>query len=1000
MPSHAMSAPKFLEQVADYYINSPAYTDFADLIFILPNKRSAMFLKRYFQLRTPGAAMFMPRFSTFGKFIARRALHKEPSRNESLFILYEAYKTVLRRHGVEEDVKNFDRFVFWGEMILSDFDQIDSALASPAELYKNLRNMREITADFLSVDQKKIINEIWGETSLTQHIDRFWFHTRNNDDDNKQLVDKFISLWRIMDELYVEFTESLLSKGMATAGMQARICLDKLKEESVGSLRANNFVFVGHADLTTAEIAIIDRLSSAGAAQFFWDLSAANLNVKGPNDTRTLAGIVRLAKKYRMPDDFSLVEPEGQPDIEVIGISSSVGQAKEAAEIIKGWADDGLITEGNSIETAVVLPDQSLLMPLMLAMPESIDKLNITMTMQVMSTAFATLLRVIIALHLRCRRRHDGTTTYFFKDVVEILVHPHLQKLAPEQSKAIRDNIRRKRLYNLDAHSLADAYPTLAYIFKPIENRESVDEVYQYIAGLIDGLRLSLERYEQSKDVAARFEADVLRSFGDKIAELYRLIKDYKIEMNESTFFMFIERLLSGDSIALNGTPLEGLQVMGVLETRALDFDNIIVLSMNERTFPRRDYIKTMIPNNLRRGYGLDPIEQTEGYYAYYFFRMISRARNVRLLYDSRQGNRGAGEISRYITQLMYLHDNGNIRHKSIDLGSMQSSVRKISVVKDSRVMDDLNEFKIAGHRNISASSLKSYLNCPLSFYLQYVKGLYDEDEPQGYVNQAQQGDIFHHSMLRVYEPYAGQQITTGVIDKMLADDSIARIVLEELCAVAYNMSAPIPLSSLNAEARLIFNVVERQVRQVLEVERQAVIDNGPFTHVAGELTIDTPQWQVTPDHTINFKMQIDRVDRLADGTYRFIDYKTGVDSLAIGSKIGNLFNGDHSRQGVLQLMIYAEAFRDINQVDDPIEISLFKIREIMADGVINPITYKNKPLDRFPAWSSEFRPMLNDLISSIFDQSVPFGQTDNNDHCRYCPFVDMCGRIVEERRF
>lgn len=991
---------KFLEQIAAYHVGKlKSGGDLADHIFILPNKRSALFLKRYVQLAMPRGVSFMPRFTTFGKFLSRRSPLIEASHDDRLFLLYNCYRSILERHGRTEQAKDFDKFIFWGDMILSDFDAIDSSMADAGKLYSNLNDLKSITADYLTDDQKKVIRDIWGETPMTESIDTFWYHTGHGSDREQPVTRKFLALWQILGQLYIDFNAEMRNRRLGTKGMIALDAVRAVKKEPVECLRRNRYVFVGHAELTTAEIVIMRRLQSAGAADFFWDTASPIFDGESPGKAVTI--IKNLARQFPMPEDFTPAPVPEVPQIDIIGFSSGVGQAKQAACVLNGWYLENLRDGTDSINTAAVVPQQNLLSSLLLGLDDSVDKINVTMSVPYSSTTFATLFRVIIALQMRARKRSDGSRTFFYQDVLELLQHPHIQLIAGDVAENIRRSINRDRMYNIDAAELAESHPSLKYIFRTVENPADVDETYRYVTEMIDGLSVHLRPIAEQRGALQTVELEVLEAVRQYVTDLYRNIKHYDIRMHEATFLMMFEKILSSTSLSLNGTPLNGLQVMGVLETRCLDFDNLLILSMNERTFPRRDYVKTMIPNALRRGYGLPPIEQSESYYSYYFFRAITRARRVVLMYDSRQGIRGGGEMSRYLSQLIYLYDKGNIRHLAIDSSSVQGGLRKIEVQKTQKVLDELDRFRREGGPRLSASALKTYMNCPLQFYLQYVKGLREEDQPKGFITAAMIGDIFHHTMLELYRPYEGCLVTRQTIGQILESDRIEKLVKNETLKVLYSpdkIKTGIP--QLTMEAELITEVTSRQIRSVLEAEAEAYCSGGGFTYIKGEFDVVDRQWQVTPELKVNFRMQIDRIDRLKEGHLRFIDYKTGADSNAIGREMTNLFNRDHTRQGIFQLLLYSEAFNDMVRPGTEITPVIEAPRLIVKDGQIKPISFRSKPLERWSEISGEFRPLIEDLITRIFDDATPFTQCEGTDNCQFCKFKPMCGKVMPDKKY
>ena len=394
---------KFLEQIADYYTSSNI-RDLADYTFIFPNKRSAMFLKKYIQQRVGDKAVFMPRFTTFGRFAAKITRVSEASHFERLFMLYDSYcRTVeaLNTAGGDENTfvpKEFDKFIFWGDMILDDFDEIDRALADPVKLYSNLEALHDIAADYLSDEQKDIISRIWGHTRFTEHIESFWLHAKP---DGRDMVinDRFLSLWRMLPEIYRRFSDRLAKERLTTPGRQMRDAALRLSDTAIADIKRRHYVFVGLSDVTNAELCIMARMRRAGAADFFWDLSSPFFYTpdgKINEDNPAIRIISRLAKEFPMPDDFEMEQIGTPARIDIIGVPSAVVQAKAAGAELERMASEGMLDGDGLFNTAVIVPDAGQLTSLMLALPHDIPAVNVTMGLPYTSTTFATLFRSII----------------------------------------------------------------------------------------------------------------------------------------------------------------------------------------------------------------------------------------------------------------------------------------------------------------------------------------------------------------------------------------------------------------------------------------------------------------------------------------------------------------------------------------------------------------------------------------------------------------------------
>ncbi len=990
-----MTENDFISQVAAYLINDAGFRrQLSRTTLVFPNKRSALFMKKALHRcigSSIGIPAFMPRFATMSRLAARFADRPAMSRRESLFLLYNTYRSVLENRNRSEQLKDFDRFVFWGDMILDDFDDIDRHHVNAGKLFKNLKDLKEINADYLDENQKRIIRQIWGESAHTAAVTEFWTHTG----DNGEVVKSFINLWEILGELYTEFHRSLDETGQTTPGSQYRLAAEIITEMPVEDLRRERFAFIGFNDLSHSETMILKRFKDAGIASFFWDFESPVFK-DGENLTigRHFGSLVR---NFPMPDGFSLIKTDNRPAISVIGISSNIAQTKLLGPILGRLADEGSLNVDNAINTAVILPDASLLMPSLFAIPDRIAALNITMGIPFASTPFAAFLKSIITLQLRARLIH-GEFHFYHEDVLQLLSHPHILSFASEASEKIKSYVSANCLYNIPAAYIVDTYPELAYIFKAVKQLENIDELQDYLINLLIGLRNDLSATSPAFKAGRKVEIRLLDNYLDEIRQLSDLIKRYRISMSENTYFTLFEKLLNSSQINLQGTPLHGLQIMGVLETRALDFDNIIIMSMNERVFPRKSYIKTMIPNNLRIGYGLPSIDRQDSLYTYYFYHMLTRAKNVTLIYDSRVGSLGSGEMSRYISQLKHLNLFDRRSFYNIGFSSEVSTERIITVEKNATVLDELKTFTVPGGAFISASALKSYKRCRLQFYLQYVRNMRGSDEQYDYMTAAQHGTIIHRVIEQLLMPFEGKHVDAASIDTILKTPGLIKKTIDRIITEVFYPKAKETDDGheLPAEGNIFADVIDLYVRKMLGYEQKSYCIPA-FRYIKGEMSVSAPQWQVTDDLAINFKMSIDRVDEIAPGYLRFIDYKTGADKSAVGD-IDRLFvRGKHDYDAIFQILTYCEAYGDMVDHSASIKPIIYPFRNmVVADGIVMTKIGKVE-IEDYRSVSDGFRPKLNELISEIFDPDVPFDRAEDPKSCAFCPFLALCDRQVPE---
>ncbi len=1004
---------RFLRQIADYY-GSKAPSSLAGYTFVTPNKRSAMFLKRYIRDAIPpgSGAVILPRFITFSRMLTHFAEFGEGRRNELLFTLYEALRRVYAENGRGEHPGEFDSFIFWGDMMLNDFNEIDTSLADASAIFKNIRDIKEIQSDFLDEEQKEIVRRLWGESRLTRRAgdvrdgeSEFWLHIGRQtaaEGGGESLSAGFKTLWDLQGRIYETFHKLLREKQCGTAGTTARSAWKKIKEMDRSELPyPTHYVFAGFGEPSTVETVVMKRLHALGLATFFWDVdeTAALLGEKGPRNN-SISRILSLAKELKAPDDFTPAPLRNdKPEIEVIASPSKIAQAKAVNQLLREWIKEGVIDSSDPVNTAIVLPDESLLMPVLFSIPEEIEAVNITMGVAYSTTTFAGLLKSIISMQRRAGRIH-GEECFFHEDVTTILSHPHLRLIFGSKVDAILKAIRDGHIYNISPRTIAETDAELAEtVFRPVKGSDAAG-VAAYLTTLIDRLAAGLGAGEDKPDM---LETKLLGHFRREVAEIMELVKETQVEMNGHSFFILLERMFSTAQIGVNGKPLQGLQIMGVLETRALDFDNVIILSMNEGTFPRKQYVKTMIPNVLRIGHGLPELNAREGVYAYCFFRLLGRARRVKLLYDSRTGVNGAGEESRYISQLRYLLPGLGLRHTTLELPASLTRGRVITVAKTPEVMGRLDRFRDGrGTRYLSASALKTFKRCPLQFYLANVNGLRSDDEMVNYMTAAEYGSIFHRVCESLFKPYEGREVDATVLRGWTseAEATIRPLVDSAIFEIRHpkrfrdGHAAPPQTREEQTMADAVFSLIVK----LLGEESEKFAGGGrSFRYIKGEQEVKGT-WHVSPDTSINFKMYIDRVDSPSAGTLRFIDYKTGSDATEVC--VERLCDPTYATNSdaVFQLLTYCEAYADMEHFDGAIQPLIYSIRNAYAGTALDPIKHgaprsAKAPLLDYRDVSAIFRPQLEGLIADIFNPEKPFAQCEDPADCTYCPFTALCGR-------
>lgn len=1050
---------KFLRAVARY-VSDFGSEDLSNTVIVFPNKRASMFFRMYYSFeckRYDGRHnQIKPRTQTIGAFLNRfnGGYDFECDSIELLFILYKSYLNLFIVKKIQGVPMDFDRFAFWGNMIISDFSDVDASLADPDQVFSNLRNLNEIQANYLTEQQKDVVRSIWGEENAASFYDggeNMWRHIMSCDYGEEQPIGRFLRFWEILGPLYHEFRSQLEDSKKTYSGMAQRIAYSMLS--SGGNLddhQPGHVLFVGFSDVSIAVAGIMKELRKRTDRKtlFFWD----TLKQSDANRPAAFAA-ERLARLFPCPHDFEM-PPYSEPDLTIASVPSNVLQTRAASFFLEEWNGKGYVNSRFFDNACIVLPDQSLLQPMLHSIPVGIENINITMGLSFRETPFASLLRSIIALHIRARYVHKKLC-FFHEDVSALVGNPELKMIDSEFCNSIKHLLQTSG-YNINGEILQrESFNSpLSVIFSEVDPG-SGNDVRNYIDNLISALLEAIAGNGQYDEKS--YQVRLLQAYKGASDRIFGYVERYGLAgyavgeiknksgsvVGHGKLFSLLERILANETINVSGNPVKGLQVMGVLETRALDFDNLVMLSMNERVFPRRNRMRTLIPQMLRNGFGLPTSEKSDEQYSYYFYRLLSRAKRVVCLYDSRVAGLSNGAESRFLLQLKYLQSMAKVDFVSFETDSPTNRERRIEIEKTPEIMADVNRLRETGPEalNLSASALKSYRQCTLKFYFDYIKHLGEDSMPTPYMDAATQGSVVHEVLQELYEESRSRTVT-GEITEMELDDMMRGFgkpiftrVLEAINRVYHN-SYYSCADELPYESQLLGELLADTVKCVLEKEKKELVrfSNRSFVFVAAEEEFNSRkrsnkarQWHMEDGLDVNFSMKIDRHDSIAypDGSKeeRFIDYKTGGDSNKVKS-ISGLFGANHelANDAAFQLLVYAEAYADMSKdvsgkpYVGRIRPALYRLRSAFLndvskkedffenDSLVMKIGDKKKELvwsnipDERPEWADEFRASLNSMVRSIFDENRPFCQTDERDNCKYCSYKGICGRFERDK--
>ena len=902
--------------------------------FVFPNRRSSLFFRRYLG-ETADRPIFSPAITNINDLFTELSGLHSLDRITLLHRLYTVY-----REKVEGFDESFDDFVYRGEVILSDFDDIDKYMADAAGLFTNIRDLKEIEDryDYLSPAQREAIASFWGVVIPCRE---------------GRKEQQFLGMWDSMHGIYTGLRTLLESRGEAYEGMIYRSVAERLKEGDPDLLRAleryDRTVFVGLNAPNRCERTLFETLQKLGRGDFYWDYYGEA--VRDPANKSSLFmedNVSRYPSLHPLPEDGGLCE--ASPKIEAVSIPSAVGQTKYVHDILQRIVRE----EGTSdlFSTAVLLPDEQLLFPLLNSLPEEVSPVNVTMGYSMAHSNVSSFVAAISSLQDRLRFR-DGKYRFYWRDVISLLSHPFIggPDTLKDRARELKESIVKENTIYPDAEYLGEGHPLLKQIFKDAAKpgtpaSEAVSEYLdkEFLAGYSRSLNL-------------------LHSLG--------------IDMRKDTYFRLLRRLEASVSIPFSGEPLDGLQIMGPLEIRALDFENLIILSVNEGTFPSRNTAASMIPYNLRRGFGLPTYEFQDSISAYHFYRSICRARRVWLLTDSRGDGLRSGEESRYIKQLEYHYDLP-VERRTVSFTITGNSLPEVAPVP--KTQEHLERLRGMAFSN---SSLQTWMDCSMRFYYQYILGLKEEEDLSEGVDNAAFGTLYHYVMRRLYEPFIGRHVDRACLKKMAADpDRLAALVDE-------GFHDELGLKEISGRNRIAGALVAKLAARTLEVDA-ARPDGDEISSVVALEENYTASFRTPQGHDVRLRGIFDRVDRVG-GRLRIVDYKTGGEHFSC-REISELFEGDTHGGGshFFQLLLYLLILSDRKEqpkVDD--------VEDVLLEIYYTRNLYTGGQSWRMPvrAEYEEFTQALGNLLDSILSPDVPFTACEDGKACGYCPFTALCNR-------
>jgi len=939
----------FLQQLTDS-LQKEHGEDLSSLNIVFPTRRAGIFFKQELASRAT-KPFWTPNVFTIQDFIARLSPLSIPDSISLQFSLYHIYTKFF-------PAESFDRFYPWGELMLQDFSDIDRYLADASKVFSVVNDLREIEQDFQLPEEE------------LEKLRQFWLSYFAKDPSTLKM--EFINTWKHLGPIYFEFRDYLLKQGNAYEGLAFREVAEGIQRGEIKEDKSfNNLVFAGFYALTKTEEVILQHFIKNNAAQIFWDADSYYVN-QNHQEAGTFFRRGNLANENFLwkLDHFA----NQDKSIEVVGIPLIVGQAKYAGELLESMMEE---PDFRPERTALVLPDENLLFPVLYSLPEKMKEINVTMGYPLRVTPLYHLFESLVSLRRNQREEKEDGQSYYYKDVLNILNHPYIRLISPVQIQKFLNEYNKSRGIRIAENQFSE-FPSelFSQIFRELEGTQ---DLFKWLREI---LQLILTAMKEQDFRFHLLESEFVVQFYTHLSRLEDALAKEGINVELETSWFLFREIIQSVKIPFTGEPLKGLQVMGFLETRVLDFDRVILLSVNEDVLPASGNKPSFIPFNIRKAFGLPTFEDQHAVSAYHFYRLLQRAGSVHLLYNTESKAIAGGDKSRFLLQLEHelsvaFPDKIKFVEKVVSTPFAEEKVKGIAIKKLPGIIVALSKYfkktSDEGEKfsaNFSPSALNAYISCSLKFYFRYLAGLKEPEETQEYMEAAGFGSILHKSMQLLYANYIELDDSSFKELDLKIDAALDAAIEEELNSK----------KSLVGKNLLLRNVLRELIVKVLKNDKK----DTPIKLMALEKDVFR-EIELNGSQKIQLYGIVDRIDEQG-GKVRILDYKTGRVNKRNAPSTEELFS-DPKFKEQFQATLYAYMV----QKDLPgrkLVSGLVTLRD-MAKGT----WYLNNAQEFSSANFDDFENALLKMLQEIFDPAVDFAQTTDEKRCTYCPYIGICNR-------
>ena len=954
----------FLEYVAEDIIGKYG-TDLSRIAVVFPNKRAALFLNEHLA-RIAGQPVWSPAYITISDLFRQ---HTDLKPADPIKLICDIHKSFTKCTGIDETL---DHFYGWGQLLLADFDDIDKNMADADSIFCNLKDIHELDdISYLDDEQKEMLKRFFANFS---------------DDIESELKKRFLSLWSHFGDIYHDYNRRLTEQGIGYEGAIYR----KVASEETLHLKYDKYLFVGFNLIQKVERVLFSRLMKEGKAKFYWDFdeyymptARAQQSASVPNNTASFAAYLTDFPNELDNTDRDIYANMRRPK-RIRFISSPTENAQ--ARFASNWLlENDRYKAGR--KTAVVMCDESILLPIMHSLPPEADKVNITSGFPLAMTPVASLVMLLFDLYtLGLRKKGTTFNPHYLK---KLMAHPYARHLQEVHLKEMNE-VHLKGVHLSQVHQEKEMH------------QEGIAALLQHIASLVKQVGIATK---QEGD--ALTQESVFRMF-TILNRLAALADSGDLLVDNTTLRRLVSQLVGAASIPFHGEPVIGVQIMGVLETRNIDFDNVLLLSCNEGNMPKGVNDSSFIPYSIRKAHGLTTIDNKVAIYSYYFHRLLQRAGDITIAYNNSTDNGHTGEMSRFMLQLL-VESGQKIDHYSLTAKNQPTPLMPKAIEKNETALSKLEEMS-----RLSPSAINTYIRCKLAFYYQYIAHIKEPDSDPETIDNRMFGNIFHRAAYLIYKDITDHSpviekahIQAYLSNRKLLASVVDRAFEEEECKTNNG------LQIINRE------VIIEYITKLLKIDQQLC----PFSILAMEeeakvytqLSFTIPSGSAlkggalvssapTKQYNLTIGGIIDRLDAVTDKQtgkrrIRVVDYKTGNKPSSAIKSIEEVFDpkniaSKHSNyflQAILYSLIVSRS-KEWNAANDPVSPALLFIKQAATNDYDPTLCIDKHPISDVTVYEEDFLTKLKETVADMYSPDAAFTPTDDRKKCELCPYRMLCG--------